>query len=146
MRERFENGYSLLELMVVLVISGLLLATAIPAFRGFTQGNDVRSAAKSVATQVALARERALSTGNTQTIRFMKSFQGGDYHIWNGTAAGPSWNLPARIDYLWSSGTQNTYRMTSDGRCLDSGLIILQSDRGDRDTVSVRLSGLVMIY
>ncbi len=146
MREQFDDGFSLLELMVVMVIIGLLLAAAMPAFRGFTQGNDVHSAAKSVATQVQLARERALSTGNTQMIRFMKSFQGSDYHIWDGTTANPSWKLPAQIDYLWSSGTQNSYRMTSDGRCLDSGLIILQSDRGDRDTVSVRLSGLVMIY
>ena len=146
MTVKSENGFSLIELMIVLVMGAVLLAAMIPLFSGFTQGNDVKSAAKSVATQIALSRERAISTGYTQTIRFMKDFQSSDYHIWDGTTAKPSWRLPSRINYLWSSGTQNTLRMTTDGRCLDSGFIILQSDRGDRDTVSVRLSGLVMVY
>ena len=76
----------------------------------------------------------------------MKNFQSSDYHMWNGTVANPSWRLPSSIDYLWSTGTQNTFRMSSDGRCLDTGYIILQSDRGDRDTVSIRLSGLIIAY
>ena len=146
MKSHGEQGFSLIELMVVLVIIGLLFAVTLPAFRGFTQGNNVHNASRSVASQLSLARERAISTGNTQTIRFMKNFQSSDYHMWNGTVANPSWRLPSSIDYLWSTGTQNSFRMSSDGRCLDTGYIILQSDRGDRDTVSIRLSGLIIAY
>jgi len=140
-------GFSLMELMVVLIVASILFAITLPAFKGFTSSNDLKGSAKNIATQLSLAHERAISTGNQQTMRFMANFGGtSDYHIWANSTAYPSWKLPKGITYFWGSGTQNTYRMTSDGRCLDSGYVILQNDRGDRDTVSVRLSGLVIVY
>lgn len=147
MTTRSSAGFSLMELMVVLIVGAILLAATIPAFRGYTQSGDLKSAGRNIATQISLARERAISTGNQQTLRFIKGYGGtSDYHVWANNVADPSWKLPRGITYYWGSGTQNTYRMSTDGRCLDTGLIILQNDRGDRDTVSVRLSGLVLVY
>ena len=140
-------GYSMLELMVALVVGSILLVVLMPAFRGFTQSNDLKGSARSIGMQLSLARERAISTGSTQTLRFMKDYGGtSDYHVWSNNTAFPSWRLPKGITYFWGSGTQNTYRMATDGRCLDTGTIILQDERGNRDTVSVRLSGLVIVY
>ena len=140
-------GFSLLELMVVLVVGGLLLAVTIPAFKHFTQSNDLKSSSRSIASQLSLAHEKAILTGTTQTMRFMANYGGSsDYHIWSNNVASPSWRLPKGVTYFWGAGTQNTYRMTSDGRCLDTGYVILENDAGDRDTVSVRLSGLVLVY
>lgn len=144
MKRDAEAGFTLVEMVFVLIIGGLLIAMTVPAFKSFAKSNDMKSAAKSVASQLTLAREKAISTGTTQTIRFMKDFQGSDYHVWSNSVASPSWKLPQGVTY--ASGIQDTYRMTSDGRCLDSGMIILQNTAGIRDTISVRLSGLILVY
>ena len=147
MKRLDSAGYSLIELMVALAIGAILLAVTIPAFKHYTSSSDLKSASRSIASQLSLAREKAIATGQTQTIRFMKDYGGtSDYHIWSNNVASPSWRLPKGVDYVWSGGTVNTYHMTNDGRCQDEGLIILVNPTGDRDTVSVRLSGMVMVY
>ena len=143
---RDSRGFSLVELAVTLVVFGLVLAMTVPAFRGFSASHQLKNAVANITGQLRLGREKAISSGTTQTLRFMAAFQSSDYHIWNGTTANPKWSLPNGISYYWGSGTQNTYRMTRDGRCLDSGMIILQDARGTRDTVSVQISGLVLSY
>jgi prepilin-type N-terminal cleavage/methylation domain-containing protein len=147
MRKTWEAGFSLMELMVVILVSGMLLAMTIPAIKSFTDSNNLKSATRSIRDQLMLAHDKAISTGQTQTIRFMKDFQGtSDYHIWNGTSADPSWKLPKGVTYSWDTGTLDTYHMTSNGQCQETGMIIIKNDKGDRDTISVRLSGLVLAY
>jgi prepilin-type N-terminal cleavage/methylation domain-containing protein len=141
-----EAGFTLAELMVVVIVMGLLLLFTVPAIKSFTKSQDLKSASASVRDQLVMAREKAIATGQTQTIRFMKNFSGCDYHIWNGTVANPKWNLPKGVTYAWDAGTVGTYDMTSDGQCQENGLLILVNDKGDRDTISVRLSGLVLRY
>jgi len=146
MKHTQENGFTLLEMMVVVAVMGIVLAFAIPAIKTFNTSQDLKQASAGIRDQLTMAHEKAISTGQTQTIRFMASFQSSDYHIWDGATASPSWKLPSGVTYSWDTGTQNTFRMTSDGQCLDSGMIIVTNARGDRDTVSVRLSGLVPRY
>ena len=144
MKHTQENGFTLLEMMVVVAVMGIVLAFAIPAIKTFNTSQDLKQASAGIRDQLTMAHEKAISTGQTQTIRFMASFQSSDYHIWDGATASPSWKLPSGVTY--DAGTTDTYRMTNDGQCLDSGLIILKNARGDKDTVSVRLSGLVLRY
>jgi hypothetical protein len=56
---------------------------------------------------------------------------------------GAQWELPKNITYYYGSGSWTEFRFKSDGRCRDSGIIILQDHRNRRDTVSVQLSGMV---
>ncbi len=144
MKHPREAGFSLMELMTVIIVGGILLAMMIPAFKSFNSSQDLKKATSNIRDQLMLAHEKAISTGQTQTIRFMTNFQNSDYHIWDGTTASPSWKLPTGVSY--DAGTTSTFRMTSDGQCMDTGLIILTNTRGDKDTVSVRLSGLVLKY
>jgi prepilin-type N-terminal cleavage/methylation domain-containing protein len=146
MKPRDSNGFSLVELSITLVVFGLVLAMTVPSFRSFSASHQLKSAAANITGQLRLAREKAISTGSTQELRFMEAFQSSDYHVWNGATANPKWKLPNGITYYWGTGTQSSYRMTRDGRCMDSGLIILQDLRGRRDTVSVQISGLVLAY
>jgi type II secretion system protein H len=144
---RTPSGFTLIELMIVITIMGLLFTFTIPALNAFRQSSDMASSARNIARQLLLAREKAISTGQMQQLRFMANFQGtSDYHVWNGTSQVLSWKLPKNITYNWATGTNNTYRMTPDGRCMDSGLIILTDARGHADTVSVLSSGLVLVY
>jgi len=142
-----QSGFSLVELAVVMIVSALLLAFSVPAIKSFYQDNDLMSATSNISHQLLLAREKAISTGTTQQLRFIQNYNGtSDYHVWSNNTAFPSWRLPRNVSYYWGTGTQNAFRMTSDGRCMDSGLIILQNARGIRDTVSVLQSGLVFVY
>lgn len=147
MKRKPDAGYSLLELMIVLIIGAIILGVTVPAFKAFTKSSDLKNAASQIVTQLTLAREKAISSGSTQTVRFIQGFQGdSDYHVWNPPDAFPKWKLPKGVTYNWGAGTQNTFRLTNDGRCLDSGMIILQNEAGIRDTISVRLSGLILVY
>ena len=54
-------------------------------------------------------------------------------------------SLPTGVSYYSSGiGFYSEYRMTPEGRCKDSGMVIVQNSRGLRDTVSVELSGLIL--
>jgi prepilin-type N-terminal cleavage/methylation domain-containing protein len=142
-----SSGFSLVELLVALTVFGLLLAVVTPGFKRFQESQALVEAREQIARQLAAARQKAIATGTTQEVRFMYDFGGtSDYHIWSNSVASPSWRLPRNITYYWGSGTQNTYRMTSDGRCQDFGWIILQTSRGQRDTVAVRTSGMIFAY
>ena len=138
------RGFSLVELAIVLLVAGLLIAAGIPAVTGFRSSHMVRIASENIAGQLRLARQKAIGSGTTQVMRFRAGFEESDYHVWNGTAADPKWSLPHGVSYLWATGTQDTFRLTSDGRCLESGMVIVQDSRGVRDTVSVQRSGLVL--
>jgi len=139
------RGFSLIELAIVVLVMGMVLAMAVPAMTGFRSSHAVRTAAENIAGQLRLARERAISTGVTQTVRFRANTYGGDYHVLNGTTIGTASKLPRGVQYLWSVGTQDTFRLTKDGRSQESGTVIVQDGRGVRDSVSVQQSGMVLI-
>jgi len=138
------RGFSMVELVIVLLLLGMMIAMAVPTVSGFRSSHMVKIAKENIAGQIRLAREKAIGTGTTQTIRFQAGQYGYDYYIWNGSQANPGWKLPKGIAYLWVTGTQDSFRLTRDGRCQDSGMIIVQDSRGVRDTVSVQRSGLVL--
>lgn len=144
MHTRSTSGYTLVETMFVVVILGILVAMGLPSMKGYRQAYDLRAATENVAGQITLARSKAMATDVTQEIRFQLDYQSSDYHTFIGGAVAQKWDLPKGIVYHWGTGTNANYRMTSNGRCLDSGMIILEDPRGKRDTVTVLRSGLII--
>ena len=145
MTNRESAGFTLVELMCVIMIMGSLVAMAIPTVSGYRKAYALRGASEDVVSQLQLARQKAVSTDSTQTIKFQAGFQGADYFVYNSSVKGASWNLPRDISYNWGTGTNSQYRFTANGRCLDSGWVILQDTRGVRDTISVLQSGLILL-
>ena len=139
------RGFSLVELAVVLVIFGLVLAFSVPAYQHMTTMQNLTGAASNIAAQVRLMRELAINTGSSQTMHFFYATPGaGDYHIHNGATMAPFWSLPRNITYFWGGGTSSVMTATNDGRINGSGMIILQDPTLTRDTVSVLASGMVL--
>ena len=144
MNLRTSRGFSLVELAITVLIMGMMLAFTLPAIRGLSDRYQLKGAVENISGQLRMAREKAIATAAMQTVHFSAAYMNSDYHIHNGALVDPKWNLPNHIAYYWGAGTQWEYRMTKDGRCMDSGMIILQDPKGNRDTVSVQLSGLIL--
>ena len=139
-----SRGFSLVELAVTLVVFGLVLAFSIPAFQSFNTTQQLKGATENIAGQMRMMREVSISSNTTQTMHFFYATLGGDYHIHNGAVQGGTWSLPRNIVYYWGAGTNSVMVSTSDGRMSSSGMIILEDPKGDRDTVSVLASGLIL--
>ena len=140
-----ERGFTLIELMIVIGIMGILMAFSVPAFSSLSGTLQLRGAAENIAAQLRLAREKAIATGVDQPFYLNAGYLNqSDYRTTPASGVGGSWRLPKGISYLWGTGTDSAYVMQRDGRSDRSGLIILQNQRGLRDTVSVQFSGLVL--
>jgi prepilin-type N-terminal cleavage/methylation domain-containing protein len=61
MSSRRTAGFSLVELMVVLVIGGLILGMGLPALNRYMTGGNVRNAANILEGEMRLARQKAVS-------------------------------------------------------------------------------------
>lgn len=134
----------MVEMAVTILVLGLLFAVGMPAIQSMSSSYQIKADTENVAAQLRMMREKAISTGGTQEMHFTYNFMNSDYHIHNGSYLGARWKLTNGITYFWGTGTTSAFQMRPDGRSQWSGMIILQNTRGDRDTVSVQTSGLVL--
>jgi len=143
MRMRTDpRGFSLIELLIVVVVLGLVVAMGVPAYSSISRSYQVKGAAENIAAEVKLMRSKAMATGRSMTIHFvMDSTNAGDYHV-HDLGGIAKWDLPRGVSF--ASGSAAGFTVTRDGRVSNSSYIILQNDRGTRDTISVQLSGLVL--
>jgi len=79
---RGEAGFSLIELTVVLVLLGLIVAVGMPALQDWLERYRVRTAAQGLAAEMQLQRMRAVSRNTAHTIVFNAA--NGTYTPWEG--------------------------------------------------------------
>jgi prepilin-type N-terminal cleavage/methylation domain-containing protein len=77
-RERRRRGFTMIELMVVIGVLGLLAAAAVPSWRAVTANNRLRDAAGDVADAMAVARGRAIASGNYFVVYFNTGLNSGE--------------------------------------------------------------------
>jgi type IV fimbrial biogenesis protein FimT len=63
-----SRGFTLLELMIVIVVASVLLAIAMPAWQGFGDRGKVKSAAQALAGDLAFARSESLARGTGASV------------------------------------------------------------------------------
>ncbi len=143
MKQSRSEGFTLIELLIVVSIMGVVLAMSVPSYHRYLESTALKGASRQIAAELQQLRSRAMSTHVAQTIHFAADSAGArDFHVHNGTVSS-SWDLPRGITYAVGSGTGLTLGI--DGRDSTSTYIILRDTRGQRDTVSVQLSGLVLV-
>jgi prepilin-type N-terminal cleavage/methylation domain-containing protein len=71
-----NRGFSFVEMLVVFIIVGVVVAFGLPRLRDSLQKSNVRSARAGMATLVAKARAAAVSRGCTATMKFTSGTSG----------------------------------------------------------------------
>jgi prepilin-type N-terminal cleavage/methylation domain-containing protein len=142
---RSSSGFTLVEIAVTILIMGLLLALSVPTIQSLSGSYTLKGNSEAIAGQLRLAREKAIATGVDQPMHFNAGYMNSDYHIHYASGWIPAkWSLSKGITYYWGAGTMSAYTLQKDGRSDVSGMVILQDPRGNRDTISVQTSGLVL--
>jgi len=67
---RNSAGFTLIEMMATMGVAAILMAIAIPGFFSALPGLRLNDAARQIATDLQLARMRAISQNNTNTVTF----------------------------------------------------------------------------
>lgn len=141
---RQARGFSLIEMLTVITVMGILVGMAVPAYRSWANSHALRGSAEAIAGELQNLRARAMATGESQTIHFNLNYGSyGDYHLHNGTFIAAHWDLPNGIRYSHTGALNMT--VNRDGRFTSSPTLILVDNRNNRDTVSVQMSGLVLV-
>lgn len=144
---RSNRGFTLVEMMIVILLMGLMLAFAVPALRRLGNSQGLKGARDNMVSQLQIARARAISTGVKQPIHFYPGTYGFDYHLHpvNAATSSTGWMFPNGVTY--ETSTNVNVEMMPDGRAqfpLGSSSIAIKNLQGQRDTVYVLASGLVI--
>ena len=62
---RCSRGFTLVEMLIVVLLMGLMLGFAVPALRRMGNTHGLKGAKENIISQVQLARSRAISTGRS---------------------------------------------------------------------------------
>ena len=68
--KRLERGFTLVEMLVVLTIVAIVLATAAPSFKTFSEGRKLNSSGEAARSLALFARDAAMADGEPYIIVF----------------------------------------------------------------------------
>ena len=141
---RSNRGFTLVEMMIVVLLMGLMLAFAVPALRRLGNSQGLKGAKENMISQIQLARAKAISTGIDQPVHFNNNY-GFNYHIHPSGVGTPTtgWVFPNGVSYGVSTFSSSV-TMYANGKASNSVTIPLMNLQGARDTLVVLTSGLVM--
>ena len=135
------QGFSLVELMIVITIFGMLVGFGIPQYRRYAQTQALKGTAENLVQTIHLQRARAMSTGQNVVVNFNTAAPSD----WTCMSQGFSYQakLPNGVQY--ESAVPTTLTLSRDGRVNTSGTIVFVNRLGARDTVSIQISGMAMV-
>src|SRR5262245_64681770 len=98
---REARGFTLVEMSVVILLLGIIAAFSIPAYIKLNRSLQLKGAVANLASQLQLARAKAMATGSSQFVDFAETGFTTDYHIHSGVAtASPGnaqWKFPKDV-------------------------------------------------
>jgi len=131
------QGFTLLELILVMVMISLVLAMAAPSLRGFTAGRRTADTASQILAMTKLARTQAMSEGRIYRLNidedehsYWLTRQEGGAFVEIESSHGQIFFLPDRVTFEMQTpeegfDTENTYiQFYPDGRSDEASIVI----------------------
>ena len=112
MRKYKQDGFTLVELVVVIVILGILAATAIPRFAGYTTESRIAALnglAGSLRSAVAVVQGRYIALGNTAAVTVTMLSGPPAVGVSSGAAGGLPLSTAGGIDSAVTTGNTFVY-------------------------------------
>lgn len=145
---RGRGGFSLAEILIVLVIMGIAMAMAVPRLRGMVRTSSIQGALNRVAGDLSYARIRAIRTGARTQVSIASD--GKSYTVVEDPAGATPVTrktVNLKLDYpdLVLSPAPGVVSFDSRGMLRAGGTNVVRATRQQR-TDSLRVSGVGMIY
>lgn len=135
------RGFSMIELMIVVLIFGMLVGFGVPSYQKYSRSQRLRGTSENLVQLIQLQRSRAMATGQDIRVNFNTAAPAAWTCIGEGRSSRTL--LPNGITYL--SATPDFLILSRDGRANTSGTIVFTNTTGNSDTVSVQLSGFALV-
>ncbi|OPY04548.1 MAG: hypothetical protein A4E67_02339 [Syntrophaceae bacterium PtaB.Bin038] len=100
-------GFSMVELLITLVLLGIVLAIAVPSYRGWVDNSNLKGAGRMISSDFYDTRARAMAENRAYTITYNPD-PANTYRIQAAAAGGL-----AAVDETKTFGEYGTVRMTS---------------------------------
>lgn len=152
-----DAGFSLMELMVVLVLFGIMSAIALPGFNKFMRAMDLNNQIQILATNLRVVRQRAITENNNWVVYWSDTDNGWGW--WDdddndGVKDGPEHEqVPVPLPGWVTATNSTTNPFASDtlsfqpnGSASESGSVIFTNPDGYTRSLSVvRPTGMVTV-
>lgn len=144
--KRTDRGFTAVEMVIVIVLVGIMMAVAIPYFRGATTKGAVGGAMDAISSLHAVARATAIQRGRTARLVLLTSASTALVvaNSSSGTGVdtvGSVENLGSRFGVTFTT-TRDTLTFTPRGVGSDlSGTTIIVAKSGFQDTITVSAAG-----
>jgi type II secretion system protein H len=149
-----EAGFSIIELMVVVVIMTIVLAASIPALRQHTETVNLTKGSREVESSLKLARTRAVSTNtpvvvvfdtNANTYLLFEDEDGDGTHDSAETMSGP-FEVPKKVALGSVSFGRNTVTFVPSGAASETGSVVLVNTKNLAQRIDLTAAtGLVYV-
>jgi type IV fimbrial biogenesis protein FimT len=147
---RKDNGFTLVEMMVVIAIMAIVSAIAVPNFYSYAAGMKLRSASRDLYSTLQSTRMKAIREKTRWAVEFpsSSSYRVVDCGPDNDCSANNVYHSTTNISQysgITASGVfPITFEFTSEGTC-NAGTIIFTDSKHKTSQVEVSLAGRIRI-
>jgi prepilin-type N-terminal cleavage/methylation domain-containing protein len=144
------GGYTIIELLITMVLIAIVALIAVPSFQRIAVNNNLKTAARDMASDFALYKERAIA--ENCMYRIVLNVGGGTYDIQQCGATGSvcggynSIQVKNLIQYandisFGAGGTTVTSYFFQTRGTVTNGTIVLRNGRNSAGTITINITG-----